>query len=95
MSDTKEQTELEKILLQFIAEYHQGLNELAGRGTSTEQATAAIQSAIAEAIPEKYPDPDKAFTDDKIDWDALQAQRAYNFAIDQFTANLRTKGLLR
>lgn len=90
MSDTKEQTELEKILKQYSTDVQRNMAEI-GLGV----AEGSIQSAIAEAMPEKYPDPDKAFTDDKIDWDALQAQRAYNYAIDQFTTNLKAKGLLR
>lgn len=35
---------VESILLQFIAEYHQRLNELAGHGTPIEQATKAINA---------------------------------------------------
>lgn len=93
MSDTKEQTELDEILEWLHNSWLE--DDYDPNDINAIEALAAIQSAIAEAIPEKYPDPDKAFTDDKIDWDALQAQRAYNFAIDQFTANLRAKGLLR
>lgn len=96
MSDTKEQT-LPDIFVKLHNWFHRIYTDEArdGEEISHSDAMVAIQSAMADAIPEKYPDPDKAFTDDKIDWDALQAQRAYNFAIDQFTANLKAKGLLR
>jgi hypothetical protein len=41
-AQTTPDDELTCILLQFIAEYHQGLNELAGRGTATQQAEKAL-----------------------------------------------------
>jgi hypothetical protein len=43
---------LDSILLQFIAEYHQGLNELAGHGSATEQAKEQILQAFMESLPE-------------------------------------------
>lgn len=43
-------SELDEILLQFIAEYHQGLNELAGHGTATEQARGALLAWRQEAV---------------------------------------------
>lgn len=93
MGDKTQNTELQAILDAMSAFYANNGN-ISG-SINDQEAELAIQSAIAEAIPQKYTDPDKAFTDDKIDWDALQAQRAYNYAIDQTTTNLRAKGLLR
>jgi hypothetical protein len=42
MTPTNEPNRLNSILLQFIAEYHQGINELAGHGSALDQARAAI-----------------------------------------------------
>jgi hypothetical protein len=50
MSQTTQTTDeaLEAILLQYIAEYHQGLNELAGHGTATEQAIQKLKQLLLE-----------------------------------------------
>lgn len=42
--------ELNSILLQFIAEYHQSLNELAGHGSAVDQAKKALFSWRGKAI---------------------------------------------
>jgi hypothetical protein len=43
-----QQDPIEQILLQYAAELHHGLNELAGRGTPTEQAATAIRRLMIE-----------------------------------------------
>lgn len=49
------QERLKEILLQFIAEHRQGLNELAGHGNAMEQALAAINALNAAVIGEDEP----------------------------------------
>ena len=44
---------VDPILLQFIAEYHQGLNELAGHGSAIDQAKAALRTLLLEWLPAK------------------------------------------
>ena len=91
-SSAKPEQRLENLLRQF-AEYS-GNRPAHSFPRTLHDSQAAIQQLIESKIPEKYPDPDEAFIKDKIDYDALCAQRAYNYAIDQFCDNLRRVGLL-
>lgn len=52
-TNNQQSEELDQILLQFLAEYHQGLNELAGHGTAQEQVKQRLivwwDKAVREA----------------------------------------------
>lgn len=39
-----------EVLLQFLAESHQGLNELAGRGTAIDQALSTMTADLLEQV---------------------------------------------
>ena len=56
MNNKSDGTRLDAILNQFIAEYHQGLNELAGHGSAIDQAKLAIQKEIERQVLEASQD---------------------------------------
>lgn len=86
MSNTKEQTELEKWLWYL---YNRTPYQVTA---SVPEALAAIQSAIAEVIPEKR---EQTCECSSIDCGGSYGPICYNAAIDQFTANLKEKGLVK
>lgn len=112
MGDTKEQT-LPDIFVKLHNWFHRIYTDEArdGEEISHSDAMVAIQSAIAEAIPEKlnardgFPaEPKLEDFDSKEDMEKEDAiaiglhtgrTTGFNEAIDQFTTNLKAKGLLR
>lgn len=86
MSDKYEQTELDKWLWYL---YNRTPYQVT---SSVSEAKEAIQSAIAEAMPEKQ---EQTCECSSIDCGDSYGPICYNAAINQFTTNLKAKGLLR
>jgi hypothetical protein len=78
-------TKLRAILRQFIAEYHQGINEVLGHGTALDQAEQQIKQLIEELI------PDREVEFGVKDKSLIMYKRGFNQAIDDMHERLGKK----